>query len=182
MTMNEFHEDTWLSKAFEMAEEFFEMHRETMPEDPHDVWKENETIYFTLSFVLWSARTKFELRYGKQFLERANQYRKNVKAFIEMPELSADHWVDGVIPDEDEDEICEYETYLAREKIYIPVLTKSSSNLLKTITGSNMKNASKVFVDSACKQFVFSANDLVKIIGHWLIDKNVEFQRYLKLE
>jgi len=179
--MNDWYEDTWLLKALEMGEEFYGMHRETMPEDPHDVWKENEIGYFTNCFVLWSARTKFELKHGKQFLERANQYRKNIKACIERPE-SADDWVDGVIPDKEEDEYYEYQTYLAREKIYIPVLMRSSASLLKTITGSNMKKACKIFIDNACKEYVFSANDLARIIGHWLIDKNVEFQRYLEFE
>jgi hypothetical protein len=40
--MGGWHEDPWIIGASEMAEEFFQNHRATMPEDPHDIWDDNE--------------------------------------------------------------------------------------------------------------------------------------------
>ncbi len=172
--MAEWYEDPWIEKAGEMGEEFFQNHRATMPEDPHDVWNDNEIEYFSFAFVLWSAQTKFKLKHGSQFLPRAQQYRMNIKVCMEE---SPKGW-------EEENDIvhADFETYLNREKIYIPALMKSSASLFKTLTGSTMKEATKLFLNNACKRFIFSENDLVKIIAPWLIDKNVEFQKNLLLK
>jgi hypothetical protein len=62
-----------------MAEEFFSNHRQTMPEDPHDVWYETEIGYFCFAFVLWAAQSKFKLKKGTAFNARAIEYRANVK-------------------------------------------------------------------------------------------------------
>jgi hypothetical protein len=66
----EWYEDRWVEAASEMVEGFFQNHRDTMPEDPHDVWDENEVGYFMFSFLLWSAQTKFGLKHDKDFVER----------------------------------------------------------------------------------------------------------------
>ena len=172
--MGDWHEDSWIIGASEMAGEFFQNHRATMPEDPHDIWDDNEVGYFTFAFVLWSAQTKFKLKYGEQFLERVEQYRQNVRTCIKK---SANGWEDD--PDVSH---MDYATCLNREKLYVPVLMKSSTRLLKALTGLTMEAACKAFIDLACKRFIFSQNNLIKIISPWLVGKNIEFQRDLEFD
>jgi len=164
--MDDWYEDSWIDKANEMGEEFFRNHRDTTPEDPHDVWEENEITYFMYFFVLWSAQTKFRLKDKKRFLARAKRYRQNIQiSFEEAPE----GWADT-----SDMTFADYETYLSREKEYMSVL-------FKTLTSSAMKAACKLFIDNACKRYIFSEKDLIKIITSWLVNKNIEFQRDLKL-
>ena len=170
--MIDWFEDPWVMTALNMGEDFFQNHRETMPENPHNVWDEDETTYFVLTFFLWSAQTKFRLKFGDRFYERVEQYRNNIYAcFSRMDDFET----------EKELSQADYDLYLEREKLYLPILMKSNASLLKTLTGSTMKEACKVFVNKACKRYIFSERDLVKIISPWLFNKNIEFQSSIEL-
>ena len=105
--------------------------------------------------------------------KRAEQYRQNVKSSFEDESRG---W-----EDESSFEFGDYETYLRREKEYMTILMKCSPSLAKTITRSSMKAACKSFIDNSCKRYVFSKKDFVRIISPWLVNKNIEFQRDLKL-
>jgi hypothetical protein len=169
----EWYEDPWIETASEMAEEFFQNHRENMPEDPHEVWDENEVGYFMFSFLLWNAQTKFGLKQGEDFVKRAEQYRRNIQVSYED---SKKGWVDDSIIEHPD-----YSDYLSREQEYVPTLMKSSASPLKSLTGSIMQPVCKLFLDKACKRFVFSERDFVKTISPWLMDKHIEFEKNLSL-
>ena len=170
--MGAWYEDPWIEKATEMGEGFFQHHRDTLPEDPHDVWDENEVIYFMFSFVLWNARIKFSLKDRKLFYTRAKQYRQNIVFSFEE---GFKGWVD-----ESSVSLEDYEKYLNREKEYMSALMKSSPSLFKTLTRATMKAACKLFIDNACKRCMFPEKDLIKIISPWLVDKNIESWRDLE--
>jgi hypothetical protein len=167
-------DDPWIAEAGGITEEFFQNHRETMPEDPHEVWDENEVSYFAYSFVLWGAQTKFKLRHEKEFLARADEYRQNIQSFIDV---SARGWAD-----ESKVTLPNYSTYLQRESVYLPSLMKSSASLLRTVTGITMRDPCKLFLENACKRFIYSESDFAKIIGPWLVEKNIDLQRRLTMD
>ena len=171
-SMGAWYEDPWIEKAGKMVEAFFQLHRDTMPEDPYANWDENEVVYFMLSFVLWNARIKFRLKDRKFFLARAEQYRQNIQSSFEE---GFGAWVDGSSLS-----LEDYETYLSRENEYMSALMKSSPSLFKSIAGSTMKAGCNLFIDNACKRYVFSKKDFVKIISPWLVNKNIEFWRDLR--
>jgi len=160
-------DDPWIGFACEMGEEFFRKHRETMPENPHNVWNENEISYFCFSFTLWAAQSKFKLKKSMDFTNRASQYDQNVNQAMNTSEN-----IDG-----ENSNKSNYNEYKKREQEYISLLMKGSSSLFSTITGSIFKKACKAFVSHACKRYIFSARDLVKIIHPWLIEKGMEFDQ-----
>lgn len=161
--MSDWVDDPWIEFGCNMGEEFFKNHRETMPEDPHNVWKENEIGYFCFAFTLWAAQSKFNLKKRATFNDRALQYRANVAKATNASEQIEDF------------EKLNYDDYRIREKEYMSLLNKGSGSLFGFITGSIFKPASKLFVSYACKRYIFSERDLVKIIHPWLVEKGIEF-------
>ena len=136
--MNDLFDEPWITQSGEMAEEFFQNHRATMPEDPHNVQDQTELVYFMWAFVFWSAQTKFKLKYRKKFLIRAEQFRKNIESALNEPR---DFWEDDIDLHQGD-----YATYLKREKLYVSILMKSTSSFFKTLTGSTMKEAVKALL------------------------------------
>ncbi|MEA2039712.1 MAG: hypothetical protein U9N82_07740 [Thermodesulfobacteriota bacterium] len=168
--MDEWVDDPWIDFASEMMEEFFSNHRETMPEDPYNVWDGNEISYFCLAFAFWAAQLKFKLNKGTAFNNRALQYRANVESGI-----SAMNNPEQI--ERDDNEKSSYNVYKMREQEYVSLLMKGSGSLFGAITGSIFKQACKSFVSHACKRYIFAARDLVKIIHPWLIEKGMEFNK-----
>jgi hypothetical protein len=153
-------DDPWIEFACdEMMEEFIKNHGATMPEDPLNVWKESEIGYFCFSFTLWAAEAKFKLKRGSSFSERVSEYRANVKVGMKDSEES------------------NYSVYEQREAEYISLLKKGTRSIWGTISGSPFKQACRAFVGNACKRYIFSEKDLVKIISPWLIEKGMSFDR-----
>ncbi|MCD4720422.1 MAG: hypothetical protein K8S13_11275 [Desulfobacula sp.] len=165
--MTEWVDDPWIGFGCEMAEEFFSNHRETIPEDPHNVWDENEIGYFCFAFALWAAQSKFKLKKGTVFNDRALQYCANVESAMNDSEQ-----IEG-----DDSEKSNCDVYKIREQEYVSLLMKGSGSLFGAITGSPFKRACKSFVSHACKRYIFSERDLVKIIHPWLVEKGMEFDK-----
>lgn len=160
-------DDKWIESSSNIIEAFYKYHRKFLPENPHDVWDEEEIGYFLFSFTLWSAQTKFKLKHKNQFLERASMYRKNIVALSDYSPNNEDF----VAPESD---TFDYSTYLKREQEYLSLLMSSSASLFKTILGSTMKPALRVFLGYACKRFVYSEKDLISIFSKWLNQKHME--------
>jgi hypothetical protein len=166
--MTELVNDPWIVFGCKLSEEFFTNHRDTMPEDPYDVWRKNEINYFLFAFTLWAARQKFRIKKGVEFEIRAVKYLGNVKRNLN----------DSVqIGNYSDDEIFSYDVYKDREKEYTSLLTKGSSSIFGAIVGSIFQPACKAFVLHSCKRYIFSERDLVKIFHPWLIEKGMEFDK-----
>ena len=165
--MTEWVDDPWIGFGCEMAEDFFSNHRETMPEDPHNIWDENEIGYFCFAFALWAAQSKFKLKKRTDFNDRALQYRANVECAMD------DSGFIGL----DDSEKSNYDVYKKREQEYVSLLMKGSGSLFSAIILSPFKRACKSFVSYACKRYIFSESDLVKIIHPWLVEKRMEFDK-----
>lgn len=73
LPMNDY-EDPWIIFSGEMAEEFFRRHRETMPENPHDIWDSNEVLFFCYAFGLGAARFNFKAKNRASFPQREARY------------------------------------------------------------------------------------------------------------
>jgi len=160
-------DDPWIGFAAEMAEDFFRNHKETMPEDPHRVWDENEVGYFCFAFAFWAAQSKFKFKKGAAFNDRARQYNANVERGMN----------DNEYMEQDDSENANYDVYKARKEEYVALLTKGTSSFFAAITRSPFKRACKAFVSHACKRYIFSESDLVKIIHPWLLEKGMEFDK-----
>ena len=167
--MSEWNDDPWIQFGNEIGEEFYSYHRETTPEDPHDVWDENEVTYFFFAFTLWAAQSKFKLKQGSIFNDRATEYSVNVKKLIEC---CVQNPIEG-----DDSEDLDYNIYKIREQEYVPLLMKGSSSIFSTISASQFKQALKSFLSHTCKRYIFSEKDLVKIINGWLIQKGMKFDK-----
>lgn len=173
--MADWFEDSWIRMAGEMVEEFCDYHNSALPEVAHEVWELTELEYFFDAFIIWNAKTSFELRYKEKFNQRMALFRENIRIGIE-DNLKEQHLYD------EDDVKPDFAIYLKREELYVNELMKSSSSIFKTITGSIIKNACNSLLNNACKRFVFSRKDLTKILSNWLLDKGVEIQRQLTLE
>jgi len=176
--MKDWFEDPWLCKAAEMSEEFADYHYKSMPEDPHEVWEETELGYFMDAFLLWNAQTKFKLKreYKDRFDIRVEAFHENIRAAIADSLETQDHLFDddAVRPN--------FTEYLEREKQYMDRLMKASSSIFRAASMSIMNPACNLFLDKACKRFIFSRRDLTKIIGRWLLDKGVEIEKELEFD
>ena len=151
-----------------MVEDFYNYHNGTMPEDPENVWNENEFLYFCYAFTLYAAQLKFKRKMGAAFNDREAQYRENIKK--EMEDF-AQNPIDG-----DDSEKSNFNVYKKREQEYVSLLIKGSGSLFSAITVSPFKRACKSFVSYACKRYIFSKNDLIKIVHSWLLEKGMEFE------
>jgi len=104
---------------------------------------------------------------GEASNNRVLEYRANVEGAMNDSEQ-----IEG-----NDTEESGYDLYKIREQEYLSLLMKGSGSLFGAITGSPFKQACKSFVSHACKRYIFSEKDLVKIIHPWLIEKGMQFDK-----
>jgi len=163
--MNDY-EDPWIIFSGEMAEEFFRRHRETMPENPHDVWDSNEVLFFCYAFGLGAARFNFKAKNRASFSQREARY---IDFFRQMDGARDES---GGLGD----------LFWKRFYEYSSLLDKGTGSFFSALTGSVFKPACKAFVSNSCKRYIFSHKDLVGIISPWLTEKSMEFDKNVAFE
>ena len=163
--IEQLYEDPWFAFQGQMAEDFFKYHRDNMPENPHDVWKIEEVMKFCYAFTLFAAEMKFKRKHAATFLNREMMYKS-----ILMVPLDQDGSGETL------------SCILGGYEQYVQSFKSGFSSIFSAITKGVYKPACKIFVNNACKRYIFSERDMVKIVTYWITDKNMEFDKTVLFE